>query len=607
MLPSFKDRIVAIDFETTGLLWYKDRAFGMAWAYLEGGKVESGYVDLREGNNLRWVRDNFHLARMLIAHNMKFDAAFARELGCKFPPRLECTMIREALLDEHAISYDLDTLSQNYLNERKSDIWPELATLFGGKPTKDVQILNLCRAPTKLVSEYAQQDAICALRIFIEQEKSIDKQDLHRIADLERRLLLVVTDMERIGVRVDLPAAERAVTQMEGEIIGSQRELNRLAGCEVNANSSPQVKKLLGVHKDDRGFWRTSDGLMLEPTESGASGALRTDKLYQCVNPIAKLVADIRGMIKARDVFLKTYILGMNHNGYIHCNINQTRSESGDAGTYTGRLSITQPALQQIHKRQKRMAAIVRSCFIPEDGHEWGCWDYNQIDFRMMAHYANDPPIIEAYKKDPKTDFHSLVAALTGLPRNRDEKTGGANAKQINLGLSFNMGAGRMAREMSLPYEVDEKGYLRAGPEAQEIFNNYHHTIPGPGRLKEQVASTAISRGHICTQLGRRLRFTTSTAYKASGILYQAAAAEVLKLKMVELHEALQAEGDMVRYLITVHDEHDLSLSKSRRAGLDDDITGLLERFDGEKTPMTLRVPILTTRGFGINWWEGSK
>ena len=629
---------VAGDSETTGTAWWRDRPFGISLSWLQdSGEPTSWYGDLRNDGVLRFMQDVMPNLRLWVNHHIKFDFHMLREARIKVDPtRISCTLIRECILDEDQYEYGLDKVCERRIGKRKDrEIWPELAEMFGGEPTKDAQIVNLSRAPEALVARYANQDSMLALELWLAQQKVIEQEGLTVIDDLERELLREVIDMEHGGVPVDLGSAERAADDLDVLVKQSQRQLDRLAGRPVNVNSGPQVKGLLGVHKDEGGRWRTKDGVLLEPTESGNSGSLKTEKLYQSAMPEAALIADIRAMIKARDVFLKKYILTMSHKGIIHASINQTRTEEGD-GTYTGRFSITEPALQQIHKRNKKMAAIVRSCFIPDLGCDWACYDWSQKDFRIFGHYVNDPGINAVYAADPAADFHKTTSDLTGLPRDRDQKTGGANAKQMNLGLIFGMSAGRMAKEMFLPYtftgtcrrcknvtseqycprcaehgeKVKVELFYAAGPEALTLFNKYHRAIPGADGLKKSVSSVARSRGFIKTQLGRRLRFPDSgKAYKAAGILFQAQAAESMKVKIVEMGRLLreQPKGDG-RLMVIVHDEFDVALRKGRNPKLDLDIKALLERFDGTGDfPLKYRIPILSDLGLGPNWWEASR
>lgn len=599
---------VAIDTETTGLDWHKDKVFGISFSWRHEGRYDSLYIDLREGQNLKFARRVVPNLKRPVNHHTKFDAHMLREAKMPLPfGRFDCTMLREALIEENKYEFSLQALSLKYLGRGKEDIWEELAKLFGGKADRATQILNLHRAPSELVGKYANSDTLNALQIWYAQEEIFKEENLHGVHAVEMELLSVITDMERGGVRVDLDAAEQATKTLTKEIDFAQKELNRIAGKPINANSPAQVKELMGCHKGDGGFWRTKDGIILEETDGGGA-SLTTPKLYQSSLPEARHIVTIRGFLKARDTFVQKYILGMNHKGYIHATINQSRTEDG-AGVYTGRLSITDPALQQIHKRNKKMAAIIRAIFVPDADCEWDCWDWSQVDFRCFAHYLNDPRINERYAKDPKTDFHKAISELTGLPRDRDEKTGGANAKQVNLAQVFGEGPGKLAKECNLPYTIDEQGWLRPGPEAEALFAKYHAAVPGVNMLRKSVSSVARSRGYIMTPLRRRIHFPGGKdVYKAAGLLYQGTAADMLKVKMCEVHRYIREEGpDYARYMLTVHDESDLSITPcSKGDKMRQDIGRILEAF-GPGDKITLRIPILADHGRGVNWWEASK
>lgn len=594
--------VISCDSETTGLQWWMSETFGLSFAWQEDEQIRSIYVDIREERERRWAKHQIKNARKIVNHNIKFDYHCWRELGITVDPRkIECTMIREALINEHRYSYGLDAIAKERVGRGKEEIWGKLAAMFGGKPTKDVQILNLHLAPPALVEEYACPDAELALLVWESQNKDLSDQELWPIHKVEHELLEVVIDMECRGVRVDLERARILSKDLREWIIRDQRELNRLVGMEVNVNSNPQVIRIVAPTKDDHGNWKAKDGTPLESTDGG-NPSVRTHALHNMKFREAELIASIRGMIKAKDVFVDKYVLGMNHEGYIHATINQTKTEN-DAGTGTGRFSITEPALQQIHKRDKKMASLVRSLFLPDRGQKWLCLDYSQIDFRCFVHYVNSPRLVDAYAQNPDIDYHGLVSGIVGVPRDRDERTGGGNAKQLNLGLVFGMGAGRMAREMGLDYYM-ENGYYKPGEKAQELFSKYHAEIPGVEVMRSTAQARAKARGYVTTPLGRRVRFPKGYgAHKAAGLIFQSAAADILKYKMIEVYHELKDTD--ARLMLTVHDEFGVSFDGNPE--MSGKLKALLERFDGEKTKLTFRVPIRASLGVGETWWEASK
>src|SRR5690606_10431480 len=202
--PSLADYpLVALDLETTGLQWWNDKIFGVAISVED----RDMYFDVRRNPEaLEWLREEVPRVRHLTNHHMKFDWHFCREAGIHFPEdRTTCTMIRAALIDEHRLTYDLDSLGKDCLGMRKDgDIYAELAEMFGGRPTRNAQIGNLHRAPPAIAGRYAKQDTRLAYALWQWQEEQIEKQGLRQVHELERELLPVVVRMEHGGVRVDV-------------------------------------------------------------------------------------------------------------------------------------------------------------------------------------------------------------------------------------------------------------------------------------------------------------------------------------------------------------------------------------------------------------------
>ena len=414
----------------------------------------------------------------------------------------------------------------------------------------------------------------------------------------------VIIDMEEQGVCVDVERAERAVRELTLRVDREQSALNSLAGFEVNPNPSGSITELFKPERGEDGEWYLVDGTRADKTEGGKA-SINAECLRRMKHPAAKMILDLRKMMKTRDTFLKGHILGHHHDGIIHCNYNQTKNDA-EAGTGTGRLSVTNPALQQIPSRDKDIKSLVRPIFIPDVGASWLGMDWSQFEFRVANHYGNVPAILSAYASNPDLDFHQLVSDLTGIPRNA-QYAGGPSSKAINLGLAFNMGSGRLAQECGLPYTEEEgpngNTYLKAGPEALAMFEKYHAANPGMRNTSQKASSLAKERGFVHSMLGRHLRFPGGQfVHKASGLIYQATSADCMKQKLIELHTYLNTHG-CGRLLLTVHDEVGISLDNDSKEHADE-IARIYTTFDGVECPIKLRVPITCDWGTGADWYQ---
>lgn len=604
MLPQIDNRIVSLDTETPNLDWHRGTVpFGVSMVVGD----DDYYWDLRkEPKIIDWLKSELCRVKLIIAHRAQFDSTVLKNLGVTGIDHLfDCTMIRAALIDEHRLTYDLDSLGLHHCGVGKdTDIYAELAEMFGGQPTKNAQIGNLVRAPVYLVAKYAKQDARTCLKLWQAQELLIEAEGLRKICNFERQLFPHMVAMERRGVPVDINEAERATVVIAREMRDKQLQLNNEAGFEVNPNPSGSITKLFEPRQNDKGIWVLNDGTIAEKTEGGKA-SINADVLRRMKHPCAGLILRLRKLARAKDVFLAKHVLGHQYNGRVYPSINQTKNDE-EAGTGTGRLSYTGPALQQMSSRDVEMAAIVRAVFIPEKGQKWLKADWSQMDFRMFAHYLNDDAILDKYQQDPDTDFHKVTADITGLPRS-PRYAGDANAKQINLGMVFGMGKGKLAWEMGLPYTIEVKRgkeFYVPGPEAEAVFDSYHSNIPGVQSLLTSAANIARHRGYVRTVMDRHIHFPGGQfVHKAGGLIFQGSAADCMKQKIIEASEWC-TENDST-LLLSVHDE--LGASSPDDPKLAQDFSDMYCRFDGVITPISFRVPIRCSCGFGDNWYEAGK
>ena len=551
------------DTETTGLeLFKKDKMFAMTWA------MNDGPVHYSEDSAP--LIDAIKQADQVVAHNITFDANTLRhDIDITYKP-MDDTMIRAKLIDEHKFNYDLDSLTG-----MKDHIVDELAKLFGGKATKNVQMKNLHKAPRELVERYAKQD-IVALRHLYHTQK-----DLPPVHSLEKKLIPVICKMEQTGIRVDIDAAEIAVDKVTKIIDKAQVELNTLVGRAVNVNSSPQMQALFEPKEIDGGKFRLIDGTIAERTKAGKA-QINKECLQSMQHPAAGHILKIRRYKKTRDTFLVSQILENNVNGRVHPHFNQI-------GTVTGRLSCTGPNLQAVPKRDPEMKQLLRSLFLPEDGAMLLRCDYDQSDIRSFAHYVStaveNHPLIEAYTKDPDMDLHQFAAEMMNEPR--------GTAKSINLAMVFSMGGGKLALMLDLPYTErvgrNGKTYIMPGQEAQELFERYHTAVPGAKEMNNKAAAVALSRGHVVSILGRHLHFPGGKfTHKAAGYLYQAWTADLIKGAMV-------ATDGIAPLHLSVHDELLFSITEEATAWK---IREAMQEVLSDKT----KIPIRTSPEVGENW-----
>lgn len=595
------------DTETTGLQYKVDRVFGFSVATPDGNTL---YFDIREQPKaVKWLNDEMrHYRGTVIAHNASFDYRMSNHTGIHLPlERMDDTVIRACNIDENLHAYDLDSLLWKYLKKRKyTEIYEELAQMFGGKPTKNVQMPNLQRAPSGLVAKYAEPDAEGTLLLWEWQEKEIKRQGLQDVMKFERDRIPTFIRAEMRGIRVNRKYAAEAADKLTPMIDGKQRKLNRLASTEVNVNSAPQVKKLFSPKQVANGDWIASDGTVLEKTPKGAA-SLGADALRIMKDEKAELILDIRSLIKTRDTFLRGHVIGSAVKDRVYPTINQSKGENG--GTETGRLSIVKPALQQIPSRNKEVAMIVKPCFLPDVGMVWVDTDMASFEVRVFYDLIKNPNIIRLYKKDPGKDAHQIVADLTGLVRNATY-SGQPNAKQLNLSMIFNSGDGAIADKMGMPWEWEEFvlsygreagkkiRYKKAGIEAMRVINQYHRQVPGVKALAEKCQRIAEDQGYITTFTGRRIHFPNGQhAWAASGKLIQATAADLNKQNWSIIEEEL---GDIGHLILNVHDSYGLNMPRYWKTHFKR-VKAAIER-------PRLDIPlVMDLNGAGRNWWEAIK
>ena len=594
--PDISDaREVAIDLET------KDpnlRSHGSGWPRKDGHVIgiavavegASWYFPIRHENGsnldakqtLRWLSHICSVERDYIMHNAMYDLGWLWAEGIEVNGRIIDTMIVAACLDENRFSYALNPLGRDYLNERKSERdLHEAAQSFGVNAKAEMYKL-----PAHFVGAYAEQDAALTLKLWQHFKGLIVREDVADVFDLETNVLKVVFEMRKRGVRVDIEKAEELKAQLEKQ---EQEVLAKAGGQDIDIWAAASIAKAFDAK-----------GLRYPKTEKTQAPSFTKNFLANHEHELPKAVVRARELNKARTTFIDT-ILKHNHNGRIHAEAHSLRSDDG--GTVTGRFSYSNPNLQQVPARNAEIGPMIRGLFLPEEGEQWGAFDYSSQEPRLVVHYASllkldgAQGFADQYNVDAMTDFHQMAADIVGVPCKQ--------AKDINLGLFYGMGKNKLAEQLGL--DLDD---------AKELFAEYHGKVPFVQQLSEYVVNRASKKGVIRTLLGRKCRFDKwepnaygtfkpmshedalaehgpaikrSFTYKALNRLIQGSAADQTKAAMVALHK----EG--ITPLIQVHDELDISVPDKETGSK---IKQIME------TCVDMQIPSVVDAEYGPSWGE---
>ena len=586
---------IAIDLETkdpelksmgSGSVTGKGQMVGIAVA-VEDWKgyypiAHEGGGNMDKNKVLKWFQDVLNTNAVKIFHNAMYDVCFIRAAGLKINGQIVDTMIAGSLVDENRFRYDLGNMGRDYVGIGKNEtVLKETADHWGIDAKSEMYKL-----PAMYVGEYAEQDAVLTLKLWQEMKKQMYQEDVEDVFNLETELFPCLVDMRFLGVRVDTEEAHKLKQELVAEEKRCLEKVWKETGIDVQIWAARSIEKVF-LHQK----------IPYDKTVKTGAPSFTKNFLQNHPNELVQLIARAREINKSHTTFIDT-ILKHEHNGRIHAEINQIRSDQG--GTVTGRFSYNNPNLQQIPARNKELGPRIRSLFIPEEGMTWGCFDYSQQEPRLVTHYAaldglyGVEEVLDAYN-DGEADFHQIVAEMANIPRSQ--------AKTINLGLFYGMGKNKLQAELGISKE-----------DAESLFRTYHDKVPFVKMLMESVSRRAQDRGRVRTLLGRLCRFhlwepnqfgihkplphaealaehgpgiRRAFTYKALNKLIQGSAADMTKKAMVELHK----EG--ITPHIQVHDELDISVVNELEAAKIKDIM---------ESAVELEVPNKVDYESGPNW-----
>jgi DNA polymerase I-like protein with 3'-5' exonuclease and polymerase domains len=598
-LSGYKE--IAIDLETRddginerlGAGWAlgKGEIVGFAVA-VEGWKGYFPFGHLGGGNMIpeqvkKYMKDVCALPNTKIFHNAQYDVGWLEASGIKVHGPIVDTMIAAALINENRFSYSLNALSVDYLNEIKAETeLREAAAAHGIDPKAE-----MWKLPAEHVGYYAEQDAELTLKLWQRFKHEIVQQSLTTVWEMEQQLLPILIKMRQRGVRVRVEKAAELQKEMKLQEKEILLDIQKETGIEIDIWAPRQIAKAF-------------DKLKLEypRTEKTKEPSFTQNWLINNKNKIAQLIVSAREVNKFHGTFLSS-IMKYQVNGRIHGEINQLRGDNG--GTVSGRLSMSNPNLQQVPSRNKDFGPKIRSLFIPEEGHKWGSFDYSQQEPRMTVHYAasigdgyeGSNELVEAYQ-NASADFHQTVADLVGIDRTQ--------AKTIGLGLMYGMGKNKLANSLGVSKD-----------EANELIIKYNKKVPFVKKLSDRCKYAADEKGVIRTKKGRKCRFDMwetrdfglhqaekyedavakygkdnikrAYTYKALNRLIQGSSADQTKQSMLDCYNA----GHLP--MLQIHDELCFNIKDEAHAK---EIQSLMQN------TIEFKVPSVVEYGLGESWGD---
>lgn len=544
---------------------------------------------------LRWLDDTINSCRNWVNHVVKFDAHCLRQDGIDFNCRLVDTNALAKVVKSDRYSYELDTLSREWLEEDVSPYGDRLKAYLVGCKSK-----NYGDVPGDIIGEYGCQDALTVRKLY-EYLLRRRHEQTEKVWETEILLTPVLFDMEVTGLYVDpLELAKKELVVLY-QLSQLEEQLHELIGFPIRPHTNADCFETLCNKYGLPVLGRTDKK---EPSfDKAAMISYRAHPLVRESKELTTIVTKIQRYRKLHTLygfFIKPY---QEHqvDGIMHPNYNQV--------VRTGRLSCRRPNSQQLSKEAKELIHPPKDKVIVS-------WDYSQIEFRLIAHYIKDEKVIAAYRENPDTDFHSWVSEMCNIPRDP--------AKNVNFAIAFGGGklkvVSMLALDMELVSSLADKveqfvkeGKIRPSQKTQvfdllchkrgeQVYQEYHDTLPGIKRITRRASNNLVSRGYVFNAYGRQRHLPVQASYRAFNTIIQSCAADVIKERTVALAPRYNSfMRDLgVDFFASVHDETGEYAPKEL---LEDETTLKKMKKMFEDTLVKFRVPMRIACGASAKNW----
>ncbi len=574
----------AIDTETTSLSPMSADLVGLSFCIEPGTAFYVPCGHRGEGiQQLDWPTVKEALKALLedetiekTGQNIKYDMTVLGRHGVFLRGVAFDTMVASYLLNPEKRSHSLEQIALDYLDHQMIT-FDDVTRVHGNK------IDSFADVPVADASIYACEDAdvtLEAARLLAPKVAAAGLQTL--METVEMPLVPVLSRMETNGIRVDTGLLETMSKELAEELNEIENAIYDMAGETFNIHSSQQLGHILfeklGLPKQKKTKKKT-----------GYSTDVEVLHVLAAKHPLPALILRHRSLAKLKSTYVDALAELVNpQTGRIHTSFNQTV-------TATGRLSSSNPNLQNIPIRTDA-GRNVRRAFIPEAGRRFLSADYSQIELRILAHYADDEKLINAFQNDE--DIHARTAAevFNASPAMVTDELR-RQAKTINFGIIYGMGAYSLSRELGISQKM-----------AKTYIDNYFYQYRGVRAYIEETLEKARSTGQVSTQLGR-VRFLPDINSKNSNVRafsermavnmpVQGTAADLLKLAMIRIDKAIAGKNLKTAMLLTVHDELVFEVPEAEI----ESVTVLVK--ETMENVWELKVPLKVNVGVGNNWTE---
>ncbi|HET9832756.1 MAG TPA: DNA polymerase I [Vicinamibacterales bacterium] len=507
-------------------------------------------------------------------HDLKFDAIVLGRHEIALGGLGTDTMLASYLLDATRNAHKIEDLSLEHTAYRalaEEDICG-----------KGVKALSLAEVPVEAAVDYAGERADLVGQLAPLLSDQLDKEQLTGVyRSLELPLIPVLVDVERAGVRIDVPALLTQSQRVDQELSRLMRQVFELAGGEFNIGSPKQLAEVLFERLQLPVLKRTG-------TSKAPSTAVEVLEELALTHELPRLILDWRGMSKLKGTYIDALPQLVNpQTGRVHTSFNQ-------AVAATGRLSSSDPNLQNIPIRTE-LGREIRGAFIAETGNVLISADYSQIELRVLAHMADDETLIEAFRRGD--DIHDQTAErVFGTSSGMDKHRRRSIAKMINYALLYGKTAFTLSKDIGVTPQV-----------AQQFIDSYFSGFPRVRQFLDRTLDEARASGVVKTMYGRRRRVPeiNSRNFQDRGraeretlnMPIQGTAADIMKRAMIDTHKALK-NRPQARMILTVHDELLFEVPKAEAA----EFAALVK--ESMQSAAELSVPLTVDVGIGENWKE---